>query len=599
MLKKYLSFLLVIMLIGIIGGTNIEVTAASSAGDTEQVLDEQGDLQIELSSNKIKPNQEIEISLTGKELPEELLSNRINIEYENTAWLEKNEGTHAYSGNARVDVYLKYNEESKKFEGTMFIPEKALSGEWKLTRAHLVYSDSDLSLKHSFNVESEFTDITPPEIKDFSFYNGTYQNQAYQSEPVYVQAGDTLTTVIDAYDENFGTDPYAVSVSLNNTDEDGDTHMVADSISLKNIPGTTKFSGSITIPDTVKSGDIGLRLWSVEDNTGNGVYDPSLIQEYKKIHVGKSPAEQNEGEVDYQPELNIEGKIGKVNTDAAFDSYIENATNISLQFSDAYELDAIELPLSKKQIQTLKNKNNASITFGNEKVSLSTPVSNLEEKDTVIKIARQGTLQKSLTDVFDFEIVQNGKLLSNFQEKVTLHFSGVTDAEKPFVYYLDDKGNLSEIESKYENDSVYGYTNHFSKYVVFEKLSDGSESGAENGDTDKVDSGNAPVNAGSTNNGNKTDTADNVNSENEKSKADNVNSDSEMSNAVEVKDSPDNVLNNMEHNKPEGTSSKEENEGKRLADTFSGHYNLILLGCFAILAGALVLIYRKKLLSRG
>ncbi|WP_175074151.1 hypothetical protein [Terribacillus sp. AE2B 122] len=572
MFKKVLPILLVLLSLGIIGAQSTHVWADNS--EAGPVAYYQRDLKIKVSDGVHKPGEEVKVSLTG--IPEEYSWNRVHLDYTNTAWYEKNEGTRVYNQNARTDVYLKYNEETKAFEGSLYLPEKALNGEWKLTNGLLPsipYNEAGLDIESTFQVESGFSDITAPEIKDFSFYNGTYENEDYQSEPVYVKAGETLTAVIDARDEGFGPNS-DVFISFNNIDNAGEVQMVAESVSLKSIPGTTKFTGSITVPDKVKSGEIGLRVWGVEDDAGNSLYDPDIIQDYKKILVGEAPVKEIELDADYKPELTIENEIGTVNADADFNAYINNSQkHMSFQFSSA-DVNQLKLPLTKEQIQTLKANGTESITFGSDKVSFTMPVANLSENETEFILVKKGLHQNSLTNIFEFQIVQDGKQLHNFKEKVTLVFPGVTQAKNPAVYYIDSEDKLSEIDSRYEGSTVYGYTDHFSQYVVLEKPVKAPANKAEIVDTNNVDSGLQQGGISERNNAEQPD---------DTPKEDSVQETNSVVSSVVPK-----VTN-------EEKQSNESNniEGKKLPKTASNHYNLIVLGAIATLFGAAAMLLHR------
>lgn len=574
MFKKILPILLVLLSLGIIDVQSTEVLAASN--EVGPAAFDQSNVKIKVSEDVHKPGEEVKVSLTG--IPEDYSWDRVNLDYTNTAWYKKNEGTRVYNQNARTDVYLKYNEETKAFEGSLYLPEKALNGEWKLTNGLLPsipYNEEGLDIESTFQVESDFSDITAPEIKDFSFYNGTYENQDYQSEPVYVKSGDTLTAVIDARDEGFGPNS-DVFISFNNRDNAGEFHMVAESVSLKSIPGTTKFTGSITVPDKVKSGEIGLRLWGVEDDAGNSLYDPDIIQDNKKILVGETPVKEIELDADYKPELTIENEVGTVNADADFNAYINNSQkHMSFKFSSA-DVNQLKLPLTKEQIQTLKANGTESITFGSDKVSFTMPLANLSENETEFILAKKGLHQNSLTNIFDFQIVQDGKQLHNFKEKVALVFQGITEAKNPAVYYIDSESKMSEIDSKYEDGTVYGYTDHFSQYAVLERTVKAPVNNAEIDDANIEDSGLQQVG---------------LSERNKLEQPDDTPKDDSVQETNRVESST------VKKVTKEEKQSNENNhiEGKKLPNTASNHYNLIVLGTIAMLLGAAaMLLYRRK-----
>ncbi|MCE4051867.1 hypothetical protein [Bacillus sp. Au-Bac7] len=569
MLKKVVSILLVLLIIGISSGK--ELLAA------EMPLEEPNSKQtggvIELSSEIAKPNDEIKITISGLDMPESSFEKKIRLTYESIVWAEENEGKQSYNGNTSIDVNLEYNDEYNNYEGIMYIPEKATNGEWKLTNAAYSYYNTLIDLENSFQVKSDFTDVIAPIVKDISFYTEASHDQPYQSEPIYVKGGDDLTVVIDAIDEDSGIDPNEVFVSFTNRRIDDSYKMVAEYVTLKNVPGTTKYIATITVPSEVENGTIALRVWGVVDNTGNGVYTGSDVGEFKTIYVGQP--EQDSEDSYTQPELQVVNNVGKVITNtSAFEDYIRNTPNVQLLFSNADHLDAIEVALSKEQLQTLKSRNQATIEFGNNEVSLTTSLSNLADLDTIIRIEKLDPFQDSLTNVFEFSILQNGELVHNFQDKITLKFTVDESAVSPIVYYLDNGENLNEIESKYDKGFVYGYTDHFSKFVVHEQISTEDKDEEESKVEDKVEE-----------------------VKEEESKVEDVggtkDNDEVNSNEVSDKDTKSDSDQSTEiYEESKETTSK----GNSLPDTFSGNYNIIIIGLVGLILGAIfLLIYRKKL----
>ncbi len=73
--------------------------------------------------------------------------------------------------------------------------------------------------------------------------------------------------------------------------------------------------------------------------------------------------------------------------------------------------------------------------------------------------------------VFEFSLKLSGKAINSFGNgKVTVEIPYVLKAgENPnaiLIYYIDEKGHLKTVKSKYENGLVTFITNHFSKYAV-------------------------------------------------------------------------------------------------------------------------------------
>ncbi|MEI2368956.1 LPXTG cell wall anchor domain-containing protein [Niallia circulans] len=429
------------------------------------------DIQVSLSKTNLKPGDVVTVVMSGENLKSTgLYDQKINITFISKLW---DEFSLEYTGNpfnAYIEGTLIFDEKENVYKGEIIVPEKAIDGEWYLSRAAYGYGGDVLTVSHTFEVESGYTDVIAPTVKDISFYAGTYTNQPYQDSPITVHPGDQLTVVIDAFDNDGGVGigderPF---VSLNNLkDSDGRFEMIIESIDLEQIPGTTKYAATLTIPEETQDGIIGLRLWQVQDSAGNFIYTGPEIGEHKKVFV-------KEKENIKEPILNVSGSVGTVDTNnEEFNKYLQNSDTIDLQFGGNKDLNKLVLPLTKEQIEILKEKQeDVSITFGNEEVSLKLPVSNLSLKDTVIQIEKEDKLNNSLTNIFDFHILQDGEEVHQFAETMTLKFQLSQDASNPVVYYIaDDMNSLEELESSYENNVVFGYTNHFSRYTVMEKES--------------------------------------------------------------------------------------------------------------------------------
>lgn len=438
-----------------------EETNDVTTNEELQIEDEE-DFEIQFSKENVIPGETIEITLKTNKL--EYTYPRINANFESVEWT-KGHIEYSYSQYAHETVFLDYDEQSQSYIGEFTIPEKAPNGKWKLTYLSIYEFGKEYDV--SFNVESEYVDVIAPTLKDISFYKEYTNESAYQTKPLTIYPGEEITVVIDAVDNEGGVgvsdEEGSVFVSLTNLqDEDGEFSMVTEFLALKNIPNTTKYLATLVIPEDVKKGILGLRVWGVEDTNGNGIYTgPDIITPDKTLYIKTK-------EEEYQPSLVVNGNKAIVNTtDDYFNMYLVSNENANFTF-DNPTVKELKLELSAKQLSSLTNKNIKTITLGNDGVSMTIPLEVLSIKDTILKIVNTGSNGDSITDVFDFTIMQDNEELSIFDQDVTLRFELKENVVHPFVYNVKNDG-LQEITSKFENDVVYGYTSHFSKFAVYEK----------------------------------------------------------------------------------------------------------------------------------
>lgn len=416
--------------------------------------------KLTLSTNTAKPGDKISVKITGWDLLTDEYHDQVDLSYENQAWAAANKN--GYSENSYVDAWLKYNARDGAFEGTLDIPDKAVNGKWNLKYSFYAWSDETLSFSSSFAVNSPYTDVISPDVKDISFYMGSYRGQSYQTAPLYAHRGDQITAVIDAIDNTGGSGINAKSpfISLNyKKDSDGDYDIVYESLDLKQIPGTSKYAVTFPIPEDMEDGTIGLRVWGVEDNSGNGTYTNDFTNDTKVIVVKKSDV--------YKPVANTSGAYN-LSREASFNQYIAQVKGtVHVTIPATAKKNSVSVSLSESQVKAIKKHKNVIIENG--AVSLNLPTSDLRDKGAVaLTITKNNPIAHALTDVYDFTLTQNGEKIHQFKDKVALMFHLDKKAKNPVVYYVN--GNkLEAIDSKYEPDVVYGYTNHFSKYTVAEK----------------------------------------------------------------------------------------------------------------------------------
>lgn len=209
--------------------------------------------------------------------------------------------------------------------------------------------------------------------------------------------------------------------------------------------------------DVLKSGKNAIDL---------GIADYQVFTDYLDKHNGSvSPAVEGRITEVFEPTISNDGKIS---FDDSFLSYVGQTNDVIINLPGTENWDMIELQFSKEQIKALKAR--PSFTIKNGKIGLTIPTSNLSEAAATVKITKTEAVKDALTDVYDFSIVQEGKAVHTFKDKVTLMFTLGTDADDPSVYYVDRANSkLTEIDSDYQNDTVYGYVDHFSEYTVLEK----------------------------------------------------------------------------------------------------------------------------------
>ncbi|MFC0272898.1 bifunctional 2',3'-cyclic-nucleotide 2'-phosphodiesterase/3'-nucleotidase [Metabacillus herbersteinensis] len=173
----------------------------------------------------------------------------------------------------------------------------------------------------------------------------------------------------------------------------------------------------------------------------------------------------------FEPTITIdEDNKANVTFDETFESYLQHTNEVIVDLSKAVDANETEIHLTKEQIQLLKNHKNPYITLYNGKVGMKLPLSNLEELDTVINMARTEAIQGALTDVYDFTITQDEKAVTTFKDQVTLMFAYVAENETtPSVYFVNrENAEYTKVEGSYEANIVYGSVDHFSEYTVME-----------------------------------------------------------------------------------------------------------------------------------
>ncbi|MEK3806132.1 bifunctional 2',3'-cyclic-nucleotide 2'-phosphodiesterase/3'-nucleotidase [Bacillus sp. FSL H8-0547] len=199
----------------------------------------------------------------------------------------------------------------------------------------------------------------------------------------------------------------------------------------------------------------------------------------------------------------IEEKDGKafVTFDDTFIPYIEHTNDVLINLFGTSEFASVEMTFTADQMTALKAKEE-SLSFNNEAIGLDIPLSNLDEKETIISFAKTEKVEDALTDTYDFAITQDGKNVKKFKEEIGIAFF-VENAENPRVYYVDrKKEELTELEGSYEDGAVFGYTDHFSEFTVLESADSGENPGEKPGNGNNPGSGENPGNGKGADKGN-------------------------------------------------------------------------------------------------
>jgi len=157
-----------------------------------------------------------------------------------------------------------------------------------------------------------------------------------------------------------------------------------------------------------------------------------------------------------------------------------------IDLTETQDLTTIEVSLTAEQIAFLKAQN-AAIELFNEYLYLNIPASNFGEGAAIISIENLGSDTDTLTNMYDFNILQNNELITEFQDEVTLGFTiDSAEAKNPGIFYLNEETNEWELqESYYDSDlaEVYAWVDHFSVYTVMESERSNPDDDSNDGST--------------------------------------------------------------------------------------------------------------------
>ncbi|MFV8826433.1 leucine-rich repeat domain-containing protein [Alkalihalobacterium sp. APHAB7] len=180
-------------------------------------------------------------------------------------------------------------------------------------------------------------------------------------------------------------------------------------------------------------------------------------QDQLKDVVTKPKVQQNKATVDMNV-INQVQQNGQLQIDL---SKYKNKTEVSLA-------------LTKEQVELLKQKN-AKILLDKGDVTLNIPVSNLKNEQVEISVKKLADIEKALSSIYDFTILQGNSIISTFSEKVVLTFhidkSKVKHPEQVQLFYWNEQKSEWELIGGTYNASegtLQAATSHFSTYAVFD-----------------------------------------------------------------------------------------------------------------------------------
>jgi len=175
-----------------------------------------------------------------------------------------------------------------------------------------------------------------------------------------------------------------------------------------------------------------------------------------------------------------EGEESDNNSDVNDDTFVANDKAIeAVQNNQAFEVEITDekvtkVMISKKQLDMLKDKG-AAVEVKKAGIKMTMPTSNLNG-DVTFDVApsnEAGLTNQSdaLSDVYSFNVSENGVAKTTFDTPVTLRFT-VRDADVDTstlkVYYFNPETKMWElIGGEYVDGEVVADVDHFSTYAVF------------------------------------------------------------------------------------------------------------------------------------
>lgn len=261
--------------------------------------------------------------------------------------------------------------------------------------------------------------------------------------------------------------------------------------------------------------------------------------------------------------------------------------------------------LSTEQIELLK-KNNQAVTITKDDVQTKIPASAFGDSDEPVEINvnELGSETDAFSSTYDFTITQGDKTISQFgkgEDGVTLTFNvNPNGAKNPHnlkvFYYNEETDKWEKIGGRYSsNGSVTVVVTHFSKFAVFE---------AEN-DVDGNDNivggepeGNKPgggIPGGNNKPGENTDEETPNNNNTEKETDNDPKKETDNNSEKEDKDSNVIIPSTSEEADANADSDAKENvEGKKLDNTATNTFNILLAGFLVMLIGVAMYVVNHR-----
>ncbi|MFL7943703.1 triple tyrosine motif-containing protein [Priestia megaterium] len=164
---------------------------------------------------------------------------------------------HNVTGNLFI-VYLRYDEQIGKYEGTYTLPSNTINGEYSISKVRLEDSVGNYKYYYptdSFKVSEGVGDITPPTLKSAS----VVQEEA--------KPGDTIKVIVEASDESGIKDNYDSYVVIKHN-VTGNLFIVY----LRYDEQIGKYEGTYTLPSNTINGEYSISKVRLEDSVGNYKY---------------------------------------------------------------------------------------------------------------------------------------------------------------------------------------------------------------------------------------------------------------------------------------------------------------------------------------
>ena len=245
----------------------------------------------------------------------------------------------------------------------------------------------------------------------------------------------------------------------------------------------------VQINDAVDGARNSVATWN--DTSGQGYQDPSVfgvLTLVDSLAKPEDPKPEDPKPQDPKPEEpkkpetpvdkpvvtkpSVKNKVAKVDNKAVQSVPKNGKLVLDLADNDS----TVTVSLTKEQIKQLKQQN-AEIVIEKADVKLEIPSSILSDDDKAVEIEVQKMkdIDEALSAVYDFTIIQDGKVISKFDTPITLTFpvdaDRVDNPENVKVFYWNPDTEAWEVVGDgghYENGFITVETDHFSTFTVFE-----------------------------------------------------------------------------------------------------------------------------------